>query len=96
MLMRTLVVMALGIAGSIGLVQPASGEEQAGDDDLANIEPAGGERDEDGGFFDFLRNLEVNPPRVPRTDTGGDGGGGSGGGGAGGGGGDSGGSGGHN
>lgn len=79
MLRRAFGVLALGICGSLGLVQPAMAEEQPRSDDLAKVEAAEAERDEDGGFFSFLKNLDVKPPRVPHTDTGGDGGGDSGG-----------------
>jgi hypothetical protein len=88
MMARALGVLTLGICGSLGLVQPAMAEEQPRKDDVAKVEAAAGDGEEGGGFFDFLKNLDVQPPRVPRSDGGGDGGGGGGG--------DSGGSGGHN
>lgn len=81
MLTRALGVLALGICGSLGLVQPAMAEKEARADHGAEVDPVADERDDrgKGGFFEFLRNLDVQPPDVPRDDRGGDGGGDSGG-----------------
>lgn len=74
---------AVAVAALVVPAPLAAQETDRGEENLAEVEPAAGD-EEGGGFFEFLRNLEVTRPRLP--DRGGDGGGGGG---------DSGGSGGH-